>query len=432
MIAALWTGGMVILAVRVRSWAPYVLAGGLPLAWVGVWASGSRTAFVAAAVVALFTLAACVRLMSTRRVHAGRRLRAAAAAGVIAGAIVIALAVNTNSEAEGPVRRLWNTLPSPSVESLRNFAAELWNRNRYGTVSTGMIREFPLVGVGVGSFHYVMSNYTQRFSPGDPLVADNAQNWYRHQLAELGILGSLGWLAWLGVFGWFVLKRQRGAAVDVWAARGVLVGFALVSLVGMPAQDMIVNFTFWTMAFWYVSIVGAPPDRPLVGRRAWPVILAVLVAFGIGTAIHAVGSLRVPHRAQRNGWSYAYGLFPPEPDGWHRWTARKAVAVIEAPSDWIELSVSVDHLRLTQAVDAPPSAPTRPVTARVWCNGELVVDETLTTTAPIVRRVQLPDGASHVMLESRVDRVLRPRDFGLADDRELGMLIGWRFVDGSP
>jgi hypothetical protein len=34
---------------------------------------------------------------------------------------------------------------------------------------------------------------------------DNAQSWYRNQLAELGLLGSVGWLAWsvmLGIFAW--------------------------------------------------------------------------------------------------------------------------------------------------------------------------------------------------------------------------------------
>jgi hypothetical protein len=194
---------------------------------------------------------------------------------------------------------------------------------------------------------------------------------------------------------------------------------------------MIVSLTFWTMAFWYVSVVGAPEQRALT-RTAWTAIAAVLVAFAIGTTIHAARSLRVPHRAQRTGWTYAYGLFPPEADGWRRWTGRKAVAVVEAPTRWIELTVSVDHLPLTQANDGRSSAPvpTRPVTARVWCNGEIVVDERLTSTAPVVKRVHLMEGPTHVMLESRVDRVLRPRDFGVADDRELGLLIGWRFVDG--
>ena len=35
------------------------------------------------------------------------------------------------------------------------------------------------------------------------------------------------------------------------------------------------------------------------------------------------------------------------------------------------------------------------------------------------------------MLETWVSRVVHPRDFGVADDRELGLFVHWDFVDAA-
>jgi hypothetical protein len=340
-------------------------------------------------------------------------------------------------EAVGPARRLGRTLPSLSTDSVRDFAAEIWNRNRYGTVSTGMIREFPAFGVGVGSFHFLMSGYVQQFSPGAGLIPDNAQNWYRHQVAEVGFVGSLGWMAWVFAFGWFVMQRHPGAPPAAWPARAALVAFAAVSFVGMPAQDLFVAVTFWTMAFWYVSIVGAPganvPVKPLI----WPATALVVFVFAAGTGLSAVGDLRVPHRAQRSGWPYSYGFYPPEPDGaggHRRWAGRRAAAVVPATTRWMALTASVDHLAIGSPGGAPrPShSPTRPVDAKVWSDGTLIVDERLTTTAPVTRLVEVPADEKWVLIETWVSRTIDPRDLGIADDRELGLLVSWTFLDAPP
>jgi hypothetical protein len=36
------------------------------------------------------------------------------------------------------------------------------------------------------------------------------------------------------------------------------------------------------------------------------------------------------------------------------------------------------------------------------------------------------------MLDTWVSRALRPRDFGLNDDRELGLIVDWQFLDALP
>jgi hypothetical protein len=211
-----------------------------------------------------------------------------------------------------------------------------------------------------------------------------------------------------------------------WTVRGMLLAFATISLLGMPGQNLSVTITFWTLAFWYVSLVGGLPTRtPAVGWRSWAVIGAIVVAHAVGTARLAATSLRVPVRAQTAGWPYAYGFYWPEPDGSggeYRWARRRAVAVINASGRWIALTVWVNHLDIA----------TRPVDTKAWVDGHLVVDTRLETTAPVTKYWRIPDGEKWVRVETRVSRVIKPSDFGAPDDRELGLLVQWRFMTAPP
>ena len=50
-----------------------------------------------------------------------------------------------------------------------------------------MVKDHPIEGVGVGMFHTLVHDFgTLR---GYDIPADNAQSWFRHMIAELGLLG---------------------------------------------------------------------------------------------------------------------------------------------------------------------------------------------------------------------------------------------------
>jgi hypothetical protein len=388
-------------------------------AWLAVWASGSRTAFASAAVATTFSLFAFRE--SVRGLLSRARLPHLAGAVAIA-VVAVWLVAHANPQIVGPITRLRETLPQPSVASIRQFAWDMWDRNRYGSVATSMIERFPLFGIGISCFHMMVNDFVAK---GEiPLIQDNAQNWYRHQLAELGVLGSLGWIAWVAVFGWFVLWPPRPASREAWIARGMLIGFAAVSLVGLPAQTVAVSFTFWTLAFWYASLAGSPPSAPM-SRRAWMSVAAIALIFAAGTTISAVGDLRVPVRAQRVGWPFIYGFYYPEPDGEggeYRWARQRATAVVDAPSRVLALSVWVNHRDIE----------TRPVDVKAWCDGTLVLQSTLNRTSRITKYVSLPPGEKRVVVDTWVSRVVHPKDLGVEDSRELGLMVKWAFVDRVP
>jgi len=49
----------------------------------------------------------------------------------------------------------------------------LWNRNEYGRHAVEMIADYPLFGVGVGSFHLLVTDYARLY--GHRIASDNAQ-----------------------------------------------------------------------------------------------------------------------------------------------------------------------------------------------------------------------------------------------------------------
>jgi hypothetical protein len=414
-IAALGIPAVAATALVTRRFGRGAAAGLAVLAWTALWSSGSRTAFAAGVIGTGFAIYYWGGSVIRDRGLTRRLVPAALAAALT---LALALLLLQGRSAVGPWQRVQESLPEL-------MSAELWNRNGYGVAATRVIEEFPTVGIGVGAFHYLVLDFSRAVLPGG-LPGDNAQNWFRHQLAEFGVVGSLGWILWTLSFGAFVLRTHATGQTQwaVGAVRGGLVAIFVVSLVGMPAQNVAVTLTFWTMAFWFCVLAGEPaPPRAAWARpstAAWICLWAVVVVFVAGTVYSARDQLRVPFRAARFGWPYSYGFFAPEtgPGGQFRWAGRKAVAVVDAPEPWMKLTVSVNHADVAR----------RPVAVRVWRDGDEVLKATLRSAQPVIEYVRVPEGRQRVVLETWVDRVVRPADFGVPDPRELGVMVQWEFV----
>ncbi|MGE5243995.1 MAG: O-antigen ligase family protein [Betaproteobacteria bacterium] len=424
-VAALGTAGVLAWALegtRQRWWLAMPL---VTLGWIAVWGSGSRTAVVAGGIPLLVVVWLALRGHSPGQSIPRKQLIGTAAAVVVLVALVASLDVSV----VGPVRRLTNLLPGRSLHSAQVFLREMWTRNGYGSAAAAMVLEHPLVGVGVGSFQVLVPEYSKAAGVR-PLPPDNAQNWFRHQLAEFGVLGSVGWIAWVALFGVFLttapVPADRRPAADV--LRAALVAFALISLVGMPAQNAAVAFTFWTIAFWFATAADTTRTsafRPRTTRLIEAGSAALLILFLAGTAFAARHDLRPAERALANGLPYEYGFARPEmgPGGLtYRWAAKRAVVALDAPRPWMRLVVSVNHFDIG----------TNPVRVRIWCDEALALETTLNSVAPITKYVQLPTGRPRVLLQTWVSRVVRPRDLGLPDNRELGLFVHWDFVDRPP
>jgi hypothetical protein len=432
-LAALWILGFLALAAqsdsRARS-AAYAVAAAMALA--GMWATGSRIALVGAGMGLLFALwfgaQAWWRLPSRLRI------------GLVVAALLVTvgggLAVRSWFSSHSPFARLMATLPSPSVTSVKQFAVkELWNRHGpFGTISMRMVRQSPIAGIGVGCFNHMFTDQAFSLTLWNRHHFDNAQSWYRHQLAELGILGSVGWVLWVVTFG-VVLVRHHGSGttrVSAGLVRGALIVTAVMSLVSMPTQNVSVALTVWVFAAWFLQLSPGAQER--LNRSAptpWPAWLGLWVlvlVFAGATAWQGYTKLRVPQRAALAEWEYEHGFHDPETPADRppfRWTDRKAVDVFSVEDKvWLKLTIR----------GGPPDAATRPFGYRVRVRDDVVIDVPRSDGSERTWYIKIRDKEHHMMVQVEPTRTWKPSDFTrVADDRELGVQVDqWVFVKVVP
>jgi len=424
-IAALWLGMAVWLAESGTRRRLVVSA-----AWVvlllTVWASGSRSALGGGLVAIALSIVGLYGFKDRRSIV--RLVGGSVSLAVILVAAVWALSV-FQFQAAGPLSRM----PPPTWAGIEQFVGDLWNRQDYGRAGVTMIRAFPWSGVGVGCYPVLLADF------GGPPTPDNAQNWFRHQVAEFGVLGSLPWIVWTIGMAALVLAVRRHDTASHWAGRGVLIGFVITSFVGVPSQDVSVTITFWTACFWFIATAATETsattprmEQPArIGRWSWAAVTAVVLTFAFATVHAATGPLRVSVRAQRVGWPYEYGFYPPAPgaEGNERWTMRKAAAVVDAKTEWLSMTISVNPFAVVPRARPADTALAQPVDVRVWRDGKQVFERHFDNTAPATTLIRIPAGEPRVLLEARVSPTFRPSSLGVAgDDREFGALIKWEFV----
>ena len=404
MLAAMWI--MAFIALSASTAHRGVRAAGLVgavAAALATWCSGSRSAFLAAAI------GIGVTFIGSARILRGRRQ------GVLAAlaAVAVAVGVLTFSRSASPLGRIVASAAGGPIETARS----LWNRDGYGPAALLMIREFPVAGVGVGTFHSLGVDYA-RIVTGVGQQPDNAQNWYRHQLAELGVVGSAGWMAFVGLFV-VTIFRARAAPehqLVATALRGSLAGLAIASLVGMPAQHPAIILTFWTFAFWLLQIVdvettlkGRATTTTLKGRTTSLLIVAIVVFHTAATVYSSRHDLRVPFRAARFDFDYEYG-FVRDAGGEDRWVQGHAVVVPRA---------STNALQLTLRSDA--ASERSPVGTVIRIDGRRVVRRTLRGSEPVTEEVSVAGGGRRFVLDIDVtaasDAEPRPR-----------VAVRWEFV----
>jgi hypothetical protein len=191
---------------------------------------------------------------------------------------------------------------------------------------------------------------------------------------------------------------------------------------GIPGQDVMVAVTFWTLAFWHVSIVGFPRERP-VPRWVWSAAAVTVIAVAVGTAHASLTRLRVPVRAQRAHAPYSYGFAAPAATGdiaGYRRTHLHAVTVLNPPSRWMSVSVRLDD-----------GAASDPIDVRVFTEGETLLKGRLDSSVPLTAVVQLPEEPLHPILEVAARRA-GSRMPAFVRGGESPLLMKWEFLEHPP
>jgi O-antigen ligase len=415
-VAVLCGTGFIVLLDRARPAWNALIAAGFGLALVGMWASGSKTAFAAQLIVWSFMLASFARAVPARLAVMSRRRLV-----VVISVLTIAAAVYVLRQT-GPALRLGLIVPAASLESPRAFVKEvMWNRYGYGRAAVQMIQKSPWFGVGVGSFQTIVGDYPYSHMQS-PLTPDHAQNWVRHQLAELGLVGSLGWMAWSLVLGVGFCRQWRTKPTP----RRLILGGALISViaisqVGMPTQNPAIAMTFWTFLFWYFAHLSGSEsatrssEKPIPAWQ-WAAMIVVLIVFIVGTIATSLTKNRVSMRARDGEWDYRYGFTAPAliaSGEEFRWAQQNAVVVFAAPPGTAKITIWVGR--------ATPA--TRPVAAQVWHNDRLLIDTVLRDSKPVSAYARVDQEQRWMMVRTYVDRALPP------DPSDEGLAVQLTFVD---
>ena len=425
-VVAFWTIGSVLLARRLpKPWPQRLAVVAIVLGVAAEWLSGSRTGLAALGVSLVFALIEAIRGWRVVASRLDPRDVKMAGAGAIVLAVAMVIVLQNASTHTIVARGTLGYLPFIGDRGIVNSANELlWERFGYGPAAIEMIKEHPIEGVGVGTFHALSHDFGKLRSYD--LAPDNAQNWFRHNFAEIGLLGSVPMIWWCVVLAGLMLSRPREDRLTFGLLRGVLIGFGVASMFGMPAQSIAIAITFWVFVFWLWSEArpSVDPAPAAILRNESQIAAAVLIAVHLGTTtVAAFGDLRPHNRAQRFDWFYRYGFLVTadgadlerDPGGnpiGRRWTMKDSLAVIPVKGKVLKFVAWIDH----------PDVDLKPVHIRVWADSMLVYEGLLRRT-PLMLDIPAKPGKAHMLLETSIDRTWRPSDFGSRDSRDLGLSI---------
>lgn len=381
----------------------------------GVWVSGSRTAALCGAagatglVLALWTSSG-----------ASRRLLAAT---FLAVGVALALLVSVTG-AVGPVRRLLE-LPA----TIGGALDVLFLRDAYGPTAFTMFWDYPLTGVGISAYQVLAPDY-RRLLDGGTLPFDTAQNWWRHQLAELGLLGAAIPFAWSGAIAWIVVRGRYAAAdrATIIVVRSLLAGIGLGSVLQVPTQNPLVLLWFFLLLGWLILLKqphaqeGHPPRASM--RAAWTTVALAALLYASAHLMLARGTLGVERRAVRAGRDYvvhAHALERRRGGSEFRWTRDRSRFVWPTKMQKLVIEVWAGHPDLKQ----------RPVQVRVATRCGVLLDRSLANSTPVKVAVDLPLGVQAIEVVVDVSRTWRPSEYGSADERDLGVAVSKEFVSGD-
>ena len=371
----------------------------------GVLASGSRTALAAWTIgTAGLTIAAVVRA----------RQRVPALLAVAAGVLAVGLWAQSAAvapDSKNPLARAFHALSDADALTVDGIRTALLDRYGYGPVAAAVIAAHPALGVGIGTGDLFLADAAEPVL-GRPLPADNAQNWWRQVLLELGAIGGAAPIAAsLAVLLALVRMARRVGVAPAMATAAPVIGAGLILFVGVPTQHVFMQVVMaWLIVLATAPAGGASSAEPVRRPPVVPVAVALACAVGGPWAV-----ARPPERAFAAGRPYGYGdlrIAEPLPAG-TVWVGRRAVGVVPAGPGRFDVSVALPH----------PDLATAPVDVVISDRRTYRCHHRVTSAAPVICQLRVGAGESAAMVQLEI-----ARGWIAPDGRERAGLVTTRSV----
>jgi len=309
-----------------------------------------------------------------------------------------------------------------------------------------MIRDYPLTGVGVGTFIIELPNYYHLDRNSQAAVqvgwkrVDSAENYFLHVMVELGIGGLLlsAWLFWM-VFK--ILGRSLKSEGNHDKEKFILIGISagVVSLfINYFFHSFIgsyeTKYTFWllvgTAAAW-ANIKGMPKEKMSFSGKGKILSVVLLAAFGGLYGWHCVHSLSLRSRTGLFDIKQDFGFYQLETTKEGRkfqWAGEYGGKELEIQGPVIRIPLHASH----------PDIQRRPVTVKIYLVknffkerkllDEITLDQNLWKTY----EYSLPEEVGRkVILLIEVSRTWNPQKvLGVPDPRNLG--VAWGEISFKP
>jgi O-antigen ligase len=351
--------------------------------------------------------------------------------GILALGIIFVFFFRYSILAERYIILTNNIFRPQSFGLVSNGKLELW------TIAGFMVRDFPLTGIGLGSFIVELSNYGQRL--GWTLFrnySDSAENLFLHVGAELGLIG-LFLLLWLCLkiirkarSGWIAFPLHSpnqflflGAVCSV---ECFFVNYIFHSYIGSYE----VNYVFWIMVAIIFLLVRqetklAVPSQP---RKCIPFILTATflgIFFGGLHLWNSIHSLSIRNRTEIFKWNQNYGLYQEETGtaGFaFRWTQKSAGITIDKLGPVAVIPLMASH----------PDIEKYPVRVKIYrgkpdfTKGKIIREVVLKNHSWLETEIDMSDESRNkLFLIFETDRAWIPRQYSRVPDfRSLAVGLG--------
>jgi len=300
-----------------------------------------------------------------------------------------------------------------------------------------MIRDYPMTGVGMGSFIIEVSNYA-KLHDVDLITPESAENYVLQVGTELGLAGVF-LIAW--VF-WELIKQINRSfrSVPSGAKERFILGGAVGGIVSYLMTIQVhtfigsyeIKYFFWLLVG-LVFCLGTRTATPTEDRsqrirpiRAGRILLAgLIVLYGLIHLWNSTHSLSLLSRTQRLGLVQDFGFYQQEKtaDGREfRWTKSYGGTPIEVEKSEIEIPLLASH----------PDIRRNPVKVQVYLVkdlfrsktflGEVKIRESAWTTFKSSLKAELGQRA---ILLFKVSRTWNPgKVLKIPDPRDIGVAVG--------